>query len=240
MGTELKKSAPAFLTLFASALIIALLGRIGSKVLDVTGALGYNYRAATAPYLTDGLTTLDKLPFTMTGGTLVGFIFAGGLALCLATATALLFAHLYPQKGQGGIGVALVWGFASAIVAFVCLFIIVLGLYSEVLLSQMTKGGGGSLGLTLGMLVLAVGTLTAAASLVLRGALVKGAGSSRPTFVWVIATLAVCGAAVCALVCICFSAINANPASPAAIAGSLGAACICNLVMAFAGVRLGK
>ena len=240
MGNELKRSAPAFATLFAGALMVALLGRIGAMVMDATRALGYNYRAATAPYLTDGLTTLDKLPFTLTGATLVGFIFAGGLALCLATATVLLFAYLFAGEGEGKPGTALVWGLASAIVAFACLAIVVLGLYSEVLLSQMTKSGGGSLGVTLAMLLLAVGTLTAAGCVVLRGAVARGGGNAKKTLLNVLVCMLVCGAVVCALVCVCFPAINGNPASVGAIAGTLALACACNLVMLFAGAKLAK
>ena len=240
MGNELKKSVPAFVALFGGALVIALLARVGLAVMDATGALGYNYRAATAPYLTDGLSTLDKLPFTLTGGTLVGFIMAGGLALCLAMATALVFARLFAGEGEGKPGTALVWGFLSAIVQFACLFIVVLGLYSQVLLSQMTKGGGGALGITLVMLLLAVGTLTAAACTMLHAAERRGGGSPMKTAVQVLLCVLVCGAVVCALVCVCFPAINAESASAGAIAGLLAVACVCNLALLFVGRKLAK
>lgn len=237
MGNELKKSAPAYLGMFLIALVVAVLARVGLAVMDNSGVLSYNYRAATQPYGTEGLSTLDQLPMTLTGGQFIGFIFIGGLCLSLAVAAAMLFAHVF-EKGEGKLGTALVWGFATAIVSFACLIIVVLGMYSRVLLSSMTSGGGegGSLGLTLGLLVLCVGTLIAAASMVLHAAYTREGSWKR--MLWAVLLALVCGAVVCVFVVGGFGAINAMPSNSSAIAGWLGAAIVANCVLLFVGNKL--
>ncbi|MBQ9068170.1 MAG: hypothetical protein IJ131_03780 [Eggerthellaceae bacterium] len=239
MSNDLKKSALPYLGLFGVAAVICALGRAGLAAMDVTGAFSYNYRTATAPYLTEGLSTLDKLCMVSTGGTLVGFIFAGGLALCLAVASAMLFSYVFDGEGEGGMGVALVWGFATAIVSFACLVVTVLGLFSRVQLSQMASSGGGSLGVLVVLLFLCVGTLVAAASTVLRAATRRGSTTGK-NVLWTILLALVCGAVVCVLTVGAFGAINAVPSDTGTMVGWLVAAVVCNCIMLFVGSRLGS
>lgn len=227
MKEDLKKSAPVFLTVYGIAILVTVFARIGCAVMDSTGVLSYNYRAATAPYLAEG-STLDQVCWTLTGGTLVGFMFAAGVAFALAVATALIFGHLFSRRDKGSVGTALVWGLATAIVSFACLAVTVAGLYSHVLLSQMTSKGGG-MGAVPVLLVLTVATFVAATSLMIRNVLSKD--SRRARAVGALSMTLACGLVVCVLVIGTFGAVNAHPATPGHAAGWLCACVAANSVM---------
>ncbi len=228
MKEDLKRSARLFLTMYALAVLVVLLARAGIACMDRLGILSYSYRAATAPYIATG-STLDQLCMALTGGTLVGFMFAAGLAFSLAAGSVLLFAHLFAaSRGGGSAGTALFWGFATAAVSFICLFSVVLGLFSPVQLAQISGKGGSSTSVLLLLLLLSLGTLIAAASCMLRRAVGNGgAGTARRVLI----AAAGCGAIVCVLTVGAFSAIDREVVDSAAVFGWMLAAVAVHLAL---------
>ena len=81
---DMKAMARPFLALYAMALVIALLGRIGLAVAGGTGVLAFDYISAS------GVPVLDVICSILTGSAFVAFLFAAGLALCVSTAGAVL------------------------------------------------------------------------------------------------------------------------------------------------------
>ena len=77
---DMKAMARPFLALYAMALVIALLGRIGLAVAGGTGVLAFDYISAS------GVPVLDVICSILTGSAFVAFLFAAGLALCVSTA----------------------------------------------------------------------------------------------------------------------------------------------------------
>ena len=73
MAKLMKDMARPYAGLFAIALVIALLGRIGLWVMDMTGAIAYDYISAS------GVALLDVVCSILTGSAFVAFIFAGSL-----------------------------------------------------------------------------------------------------------------------------------------------------------------
>ena len=120
---DMKAMARPFLALYAMALVIALLGRIGLAVAGGTGVLAFDYISAS------GVPVLDVICSILTGSAFVAFLFAAGLALCVSTAGAVLYGAL-ASRAQGDAGApavrprpltAFLWGWATALVALVCL-----------------------------------------------------------------------------------------------------------------------
>lgn len=210
MSADLKKGAAPFGSVFLGGLVIALLARIGVFALDAVGAFSYSYRAATAPYIQTG-STLDQLCMALSGGTLIGFMVASGLAMALAVATVLVFAYVYRgESGRRLAGPALVWGVACVAVSLVCLGVIVAGLFSGVQLHQITSKGGAETKIVLLMVLLCASTLVAAACVGLGSAL---RGAAKGWFRRVMARFAACGALVCVFTAGSFGAINAESVS---------------------------
>lgn len=85
---DMKAMARPFLALYAMALVIALLGRIGLAVAGGTGVLAFDYISAS------GVPVLDVICSILTGSAFVAFLFAAGLALCVSTAGAVLYGAL--------------------------------------------------------------------------------------------------------------------------------------------------
>ena len=131
---DMKAMARPFLALYAMALVIALLGRIGLAVAGDTGVLAFDYISAS------GVPVLDVICSILTGSAFVAFLFAAGLALCVSTAGAVLYGAL-ASRAEGDAGApavrprpltAFLWGWATALVALVCLVVVVLGILSAV------------------------------------------------------------------------------------------------------------
>ena len=83
MKEQLKDMARPYAMLFLIALAVAIVGRIGLAVMDLTGTLSYDYiSAADVPIL-------DVVCSILTGSALVAFMYAASLAMvCCSRAEA--------------------------------------------------------------------------------------------------------------------------------------------------------
>ena len=80
MKEQLKGMARPYAMLFMIALAVAIVGRIGLAVMDLTGTLSYDYiSAADVPIL-------DVVCSILTGSALVAFMYAASLAMVVSTA----------------------------------------------------------------------------------------------------------------------------------------------------------
>lgn len=238
MKDQLKAYAAPLGTVYLVALAVLVLARIGLACMDATGVLSYNYWSATAPYNAGG-SLLDQICWALTGGTLVGFMFAAGLTFGVTVAAVLLFVQVSRKREAAESDLAapaLVWGLATALVAFVCLFVCVLGTFSPIQLAQMSSKGGGAAGIVLLLMLVELATLLAAASCVLFACLKPGSSAGRRAGRTVCAAL-VCGIVVLVFVVGTFAAINAVEINGAAAAGWLLAGIVANLAMMFVGLK---
>ena len=79
MKEQLKDMARPYAMLFLIALAVAIVGRIGLAVMDLTGTLSYDYiSAADVPIL-------DVVCSILTGSALVAFMYAASLAMVVST-----------------------------------------------------------------------------------------------------------------------------------------------------------
>ena len=78
-----------YAVLFALALVIAILGRIGLGIAASTGILAFDYISAS------DVPILDVICSILTGSAFVGFLFAAGLAL-----SPVSYTHLDVYKRQ--------------------------------------------------------------------------------------------------------------------------------------------
>ena len=167
---DMKAMAQPFLVLYAMALVVALLGRAGLAVAGGTGVLAFDYISAS------GVPVLDVICSILTGSAFVAFLFAAGLALCVSTAGAVLYGAL-ASRAEGDAGApavrprpltAFLWGWATALVALVCLMIVALGILSAVQVGSMSSKLPGLPIIVVGVIGFAafLGTLLGAASMV--------------------------------------------------------------------------
>ena len=70
MAKLMKDMARPYAGLFAIALVITLLGRIGLWVMDMTGTIAYDYISAS------GVALLDVVCSILTGSAFIAFVFA--------------------------------------------------------------------------------------------------------------------------------------------------------------------
>ena len=163
MKEQLKDMARPYAMLFLIALAVAIVGRIGLAVMDLTGTLSYDYiSAADVPIL-------DVVCSILTGSALVAFMYAASLAMVVSTAGVALHGLLFARRseGAGRPATAFLWGWATALAAIVCLLITASGILSAVQVASMSSKLP-----SLPMLVLALvgfaaflGTLLGAASM---------------------------------------------------------------------------
>lgn len=237
MRADMKSMARPFLTLYAIALVIALLGRIGLTVAGATGVLAFDYISAS------GVPILDVICSILTGSAFVAFLFAAGLALCVSTAGAVLYGALVARgEGQARPGTAFLWGWATALVALVCLVVVVLGILSAVQVGSMSSKLPGLPVIVVGVVGFAafLGTLLGAASMVVC-ACVARFRAGRSLEVSLVVATAVCGLAVMVLTLGTFSALNVASVSLPVLGGWFAADLAVNLAMLFgAKAYLGK
>ena len=93
----MRTMARPYAILFAIALVVALLARIGLAVMDAAGWLAYDYISAL------GVPMLDVICSILTGSAFVAFLFAAALTLMVSAAGAVLQAVLF-AKGVKGAG----------------------------------------------------------------------------------------------------------------------------------------
>lgn len=192
MKTQMKAMARPYVTLFGMALIVAVVARIGLGIMDATGALAYDYISAS------DVAILDTICSILTGSAFVAFMFAASLALTLSVAGVALYAAIARREGgQASAASAFLWGWATALVAIVCLVIVGGGILSAVQVGSMSSKLPGTGVLVVAAIVFAafLGTLLGAASMV-AVACVRRAKTSKRACVNLLVACAVCGLAV--------------------------------------------
>lgn len=141
MKDSMRTMARPYAILFAIALVVALLARIGLAVMDAAGWLAYDYISAS------GVPMLDVICSILTGSAFVAFLFAAALTLMVSAAGAVLQAALFAKgvQGAGRPAAAFLWGWAAAAVSLVCLLVVASGILSGVqvgLHEQQAAGSG--------------------------------------------------------------------------------------------------
>jgi hypothetical protein len=233
-----------YTTLFAMALIVALLARIGLFIMDQTGALSYDYISASK------VPILDVICSILTGSAFVAFLFVSGLALTLSTAGVVLYALLFAQRAKQGDTrgrpvQAFLAGWATALAALVSALIVVSGILSSVQVGSMSSKLPALPMLILALIVFAafLGTLLAAASLTICACIAR-AKAGRCLYKNLMVAAVACGIPVMLLTVATFSAINASPVSLSAAGTWFGVDLVVNIfIMTVAGLliqRAGK
>lgn len=229
MKEQLKGMARPYAMLFLIALAVAVVGRIGLAVMDLTGTLSYDYiSAADVPIL-------DVVCSILTGSALVAFMYAASLAMVVSTAGVALHGLLFSRRSEGaGPATAFLWGWATALAAIVCLLITVSGILSAVQVASMSSKLP-----SLPMLVLALvgfaaflGTLLGAASMTVCACLARARDEKRAGWNLVLAAF-VCGLVVMVLTVGTFSAVNAASINLAAVGAWFAADVVVNLAIMF-------
>ena len=164
MLQQMKSMARPYGALFALALSVAVVARIGLAVMDVSGTLAYDYISAS------GVPILDVICSILTGSAFVAFLFAAALTLSVSTAGVALYGFLCWRGDAGAArpGTAFLWGWATALVSIVCLVVVASGILSAVQVASMSSKLPGMALIVLGVIVFAafIGTLLGAASMV--------------------------------------------------------------------------
>ena len=222
---DMKAMARPFLALYAMALVIALLGRIGLAVAGGTGVLAFDYISAS------GVPVLDVICSILTGSAFVAFLFAAGLALCVSTAGAVLYGAL-ASRAQGDAGAPAVR--PRPLTALACLVVVVLGILSAVQVGSMSSKLPGLPIIVVGVIGFAafLGTLLGAASMVVCACVARW-HTGHSLELSLIAAVALCGAVVAALTVGTFSALNAASISLPALGGWFAADVVANVAMLF-------
>lgn len=224
---DMKAMVHPFFTLYAMALIIALLGRIGLTVAGNTGVLAFDYISAS------GVPILDVICSILTGSAFVAFLFAAGLALVVSTAGPVLYGALVARgNGPSHPLTAFLWGWATALVALVCLIIVVLGILSSVQVGSMSSKLPGIPVIIVGIIGFAafLGTLLGAASMVVCVCVARWqAGRSLTSnLIWAVV---ICGSVVTILTVGTFSALNVSSINMATLGAWLVADVVANVLM---------
>lgn len=135
MKDSMRTMARPYAILFAIALVVALLARIGLAVMDAAGWLAYDYISAS------GVPMLDVICSILTGSAFVAFLFAAALTLMVSAAGAVLQAALFAKgvQGAGKPAAAFLWGWAAAAVSLVCLLVVASGILSGVQVGSMSS-----------------------------------------------------------------------------------------------------
>lgn len=236
MKTQMKAMARPYLTLFGMALIVAVVARIGLGIMDATGALAYDYISAS------DVAILDTICSILTGSAFVAFMFAASLALTLSVAGVALYAAIARREGaQASAGSAFLWGWATALVAIVCLVIVGGGILSAVQVGSMSSKLPGTGVLVIVAIVFAafLGTLLGAASMV-AVACVRRAKTPKRACVNLLVACAVCGLVVMVLTVGTFSTLNHVSIDISALGVWFAADAVVNIAMLLAAGRFAK
>ena len=230
MKEQLKDMARPYAMLFLIALAVAIVGRIGLAVMDLTGTLSYDYiSAADVPIL-------DVVCSILTGSALVAFMYAASLAMVVSTAGVALHGLLFSRRseGAGRPATAFLWGWATALAAIVCLLITASGILSAVQVASMSSKLP-----SLPMLVLApvgfaafLGTLLGAASMTVCACLARARDEKRAGWNLVLAAF-VCGLVVMVLTVGTFSSVNAASIQLGTVGAWFAADVVVNLAIMF-------
>ena len=236
MKTQMKAMARPYLTLFGMALIVAVVARIGLGVMDATGALAYDYISAS------DVAILDTICSILTGSAFVAVMFAASLALTLSVAGVALYVAIARREGgQASAASAFLWGWATALVAIVCLVIVGGGILSAVQVGSMSSKLPGTGVLVIAAIVFAafLGTLLGAASMV-AVACVRRAKTPKRACVNLLVACAVCGLVVMVLTVGTFSTLNHVSIDTSALGVWFAADAVVNIAMLLAAGRFAK
>ena len=236
MKTQMKAMARPYLTLFGMALIVAVVARIGLGIMDATGALTYDYISAS------DVAILDTICSILTGSAFVAFMFAASLALTLSVAGVALYAAIARREGgQASAASAFLWGWATALVAIVCLVIVGSGILSAVQVGSMSSKLPGTGVLAIAAIVFAafLGTLLGAASMA-AVACVRRAKTPKRACVNLLVACAVCGLVVMVLTVGTFSTLNHVSIDTSALGVWFAADAVVNIAMLLAAGRFAK
>lgn len=233
----MKEVRRSFLYVFGVALAVSAAGRIGLLVMDLSGALTYDYIAASTG------TLLNQICTVLTGPSLAALMALGGLACALPVAAVLVYAYWYGRGARrlAGFGPALAAGAATTAAGLMCVLVFASGILSAVQLASMkTKlvldGGMVLMGL---MLVVAVVLLNAAACAVACACIAR-AKSPEHVGLGMIAAAFACGLAALAFAVPTFASIDVVHLDGFASAGWLALAAAANAAMLALALRLAK
>ena len=234
--TESKRvMARPYAILFALALVVAVLARVGLAIMDAAGWLSFDYISSS------GVPMLDVICSILTGSALVAFMFAAALTLMTSAAGVALHGLLF-SRGVGNAGrpgSAFLWGWAAAAVSLVCLLVVASGILSSVQVGSMSSKLPGAAVLIGAAVVFTafLGTLLGAASQVVCACLSRNGGKAG----WnLVGAAAGCGVVVMVLTVLTFSAINVASPNTAAIGGLLVLDAVVNLALLFGAARFTK
>ena len=227
--TDIKKMAKPFGWLFALALIIAIIGRIGLGISGATGVLAFDYISAS------DVAILDVICSILTGSAFVAFLFAAGLVLCVSTAGAVLYGALYARGDiKANPATAFLAGWATALVAIICLVVLALGILSAVQMGSMSSKLPSMPVIILGVIIFAafLGTLLGAAAMVVCACVAKARRKGSLGAKLAIA-LTICGLVVMVLTVGTFASLNTTAINLPILGAWFVADIIMNLAILF-------
>ena len=231
----MRTMARPYAILFAIALVVAVLARIGLAVMDAAGWLAYDYISAS------GVPMLDVICSILTGSAFVAFLFAAALTLMVSAGGAVLQAALFAKgvEGAGKPAAAFLWGWAAAAVTLVFQLVDASGIFSGVQVGSMSSKlpGAGALALAAVCFTAFLGTLLGASSQVVCACISRAGGRAS----WnLVGAAAACGAVVMVLTVLTFAAINTASPNMAAVGGLLAVDCVVNVALLLAAGKFTK
>ncbi|WP_337369332.1 hypothetical protein [Senegalimassilia faecalis] len=235
MKESMRAMARPYGILFAMALVVAVLARVGLAIMDATGWLSYDYISAS------GVPMLDVVCSILTGSAFVAFLFAAALTLMVPAAGVALQALLFAKGtlGAGKPGAAFLWGWAAAAVSLVCLLVVASGILSGVQVGSMSSKlpGAGVLLVAAVVFTAFIGTLLGAAAQVVCACMARAGGRAS----WnLVGAAAACGAVVMVLTVLTFAAINTASPNLAAVGGLFALDAAVNVAMLLVAARFTK
>ncbi len=235
MKESMRAMARPYGILFAMALVVAVLARVGLAIMDATGWLSYDYISAS------GVPMLDVVCSILTGSAFVAFLFAAALTLMVPAAGVALQALLFAKGtlGAGKPGAAFLWGWAAAAVSLVCLLVVASGILSGVQVGSMSSKlpGAGVLLVAAVVFTAFIGTLLGAAAQVVCACMARAGGRAS----WnLVGAAAACGAVVMVLTALTFAAINTASPNLAAVGGLFALDAAVNVAMLLVAARFTK
>lgn len=235
MKESMRAMARPYSILFAMALVVAVLARVGLAIMDATGWLSYDYISAS------GVPMLDVVCSILTGSAFVAFLFAAALTLVVSAAGVALQASLFAKGtlGAGKPGAAFLWGWAAAAVSLVCLLVVASGILSGVQVGSMSSKlpGAGVLLVAAVVFTAFIGTLLGAAAQVVCACMARAGRRAS----WnLIGAAAACGAVVMVLTVLTFAAINTASPNLAAVGGLFALDAAVNVAMLLVAARFTK
>lgn len=235
MKESMRAMARPYGILFAMALVVAVLARVGLVIMDATGWLSYDYISAS------GVPMLDVVCSILTGSAFVAFLFAAALTLMVPAAGVALQALLFAKGtlGAGKPGAAFLWGWAAAAVSLVCLLVVASGILSGVQVGSMSSKlpGAGVLLVAAVVFTAFIGTLLGAAAQVVCACMARAGGRAS----WnLVGAAAACGAVVMVLTVLTFAAINTASPNLAAVGGLFALDAAVNVAVLLVAARFTK